>query len=86
MLTVSPELQGKGLGKMLLEESEAFAQFWDCSHIVMTVIASRIELIAWYERHGFKKTGETKPFPYGEERFGIPKVENLHFVVLKKAI
>lgn len=86
MLTVSPELQGKGLGKMLLEESEAFAQFWDCTHIVMTVISSRTELIAWYERHGFKKTGETKPFPYGDERFGIPKVENLYFDVMKKRL
>ena len=86
MLTVAPELQGKGVGKMLIEESEAFAQFWDCTSIVMTVIASRNELIAWYERHGFKKTGETKPFPYGDERFGVPKVENLFFVVMNKVI
>lgn len=86
MLTVSPELQRKGIGKMLLQESEAFAEFWDCTHIVMTVIASRSELIKWYEGHGFKKTGETKPFPYGDERFGIPKVENLYFDVMKKRL
>lgn len=86
MLTVSPELQKKGIGLMLLKESEAFAEFWDCTHIAMTVIAIRTELITWYEKHGFKKTGEKKPFPYGNERFGIPKVQDLYFEVLKKRL
>lgn len=86
MLTVSPELQGEGIGKMLLSESEALAQFWDCTSIYMTVISVRNELIAWYLKHGFKKTAETKPFPYGDERFGIPKVQGLEFVVLQKKI
>ncbi|WII72557.1 GNAT family N-acetyltransferase [Bdellovibrio sp. 22V] len=86
MLTVDPTLQKKGLGKMLLDESEALAQFWDCTTIFMTVIVQRTELIAWYEKHGFRNTGEKKPFPYGDERFGIPKVEGLEFVVLEKKI
>ncbi len=86
MLTVKPTLQGKGLGGMLLEEAEAFAQFWDCSDLYMTVIAQRKELVTWYEKRGYRNTGETKPFPYGDERFGVPKVEDLHFVVLEKKI
>lgn len=86
MLTVDPTLQKKGIGNMLLDESEAFAQFWDCTHLYMTVISVRTELIAWYEKYGFRKTGEKKPFPYGDERFGIPKVENLEFVVLEKKV
>lgn len=86
MLTVQPHLQGRGLGAALLEESEAFAQFWDCTHIYMTVIAQRDELIGWYERRGFEKTSQTKPFPYGDERFGIPKVQDLYFVVLEKSL
>lgn len=86
MLTVKPTLQGKGLGSMMLEEAEAFAQFWDCQHIYMTVIAQRPELLAWYEKQGYKNTGETKPFPYGDERFGQPKVEGLYFMVLEKEI
>lgn len=86
MLTVKPNLQGKGLGAEMLEEAEAFAQFWDCNRIFMTVIAQRTELIQWYEKHGYKNTGETKPFPYGDERFGLPKVEGLFFVVLEKRI
>lgn len=86
MLTVDPSLQNKGLGKMLLAEAEALAQFWDCTTIYMTVISARAELIAWYQKHGFHVTGEKKPFPYGDERFGIPKVEGLEFIVLEKKI
>lgn len=86
MLTVKPTLQRKGLGEMILEEAEAFADFWDCDQIYMTVIAQRPELISWYEKRGYRNTGEKKPFPYGEERFGVPKVENLHFVILEKKL
>lgn len=86
MLTVAPQLQGKGIGKMLLDESQALAEFWDCNTIFMTVISVRSELIAWYERHGFRNTHQTKPFPYGDARFGIPKVEGLQFTVLEKKL
>lgn len=86
MLTVAPELQRKGLGKMLLSESEALAEFWDCKSIFMTVITVRTELINWYKKHGFRETGEKKPFPYGDERFGLPKVQNLEFGVLEKKL
>lgn len=86
MLTVDPTLQNKGIGRMLVQESEAFAQFWDCTHIYMTVISIRTELVAWYEKLGFRNTGEKRPFPYSDERFGLPKVDNLEFVVLEKKI
>ncbi|MDG0815210.1 GNAT family N-acetyltransferase [Bdellovibrio svalbardensis] len=86
MLTVDPTLQKKGIGRMLVQESEAFAQFWDCTQIYMTVISVRKELIAWYEKLGFRNTGEKRPFPYGDERFGQPKVDNLEFVILEKKI
>lgn len=86
MLTVKPDLQGKGLGKMLVEESEALAQFWDCTFLTMTVIPHRKELINWYIKLGFKNTGKTKPFPYGDERFGIPKVKDLEFVILERKL
>ena len=86
MLTVNPKLQSKGIGKLLLSESEAFAEFWDCGKIYMTVISVRSELIAWYAKHGYKNTQEKKPFPYGDERFGMPKVQNLEFTVLEKKL
>lgn len=86
MITVSPQMQDKGIGKLLIEEGEAFAQFWDCTHIFMTVISVRSELISWYQKLGYKKNGEKRPFPYGDERFGIPKVKDLEFIVLEKKI
>ena len=86
MLTVDPTLQKKGIGGQLMEESEAFAQFWDCTKIFMTVISVRTELIKWYEKKGFKNTQVKKPFPYGNERFGLPKVNDLEFVVLERKI
>jgi hypothetical protein len=52
----------------------------------MTVIVQREELIAWYERRGYRRTGSYKPFPYGQERFGIPRREDLRFEVLVKEL
>jgi hypothetical protein len=52
----------------------------------MTVIESRIELIAWYERRGYRATGEHRPFPYDDPRFGLPKRTDLRFVVLHKQL
>ncbi len=86
MLTVHPEYQNKKIGKMLLSEAEALAEFWECNNIAIEVITLRTELISWYEKRGFKKTGETKPFPMNDPRFGIPKVEKLEFLVMKKKI
>lgn len=86
MLTVSPEIQSQGIGKMLISEAEAFCQFWDCTHIFMTVITARTELIAWYLKLGFKDTKELQKFPYGDERFGIPKRSDLVFTTLEKRV
>jgi ribosomal protein S18 acetylase RimI-like enzyme len=83
MLTVSPELQAKGIGKQLLRAAEAEARKQNCRDIYMTVISERKELIAWYERHGYVCTGERKPFPHDDPRFGIPTMP-LEFVVLRK--
>ena len=52
----------------------------------MTVIRQRDSLIAWYERRGYQRTGETKPFPYGDERFGTPKTPGLELVTLAKSL
>jgi ribosomal protein S18 acetylase RimI-like enzyme len=84
LLTVSPELQAGGIGKQLLVASEIYAKGYECPCIFMRVISRRVELIAWYERHGYQKTGETKPFPT-DQQFGIPTAP-LEFIILKKAL
>ena len=85
MLTVSPQLQGAGIGKELLKNAEWWAHQANANAIVMTVISIRSELIAWYERHGYSRTGETKAFPSSDPRFGIPK-QDLEFIILKKSL
>lgn len=84
MLSVSPELQGAGIGKQLMRAAEEYATKNNCLSIFMTVISVRLELIAWYERHGYKKTGETKPFPAGG-KFGMQK-QPLELIVLEKNV
>lgn len=84
MLSVLPDIQGAGIGKALLAAAHEHAIKNQCSHIFMTVISVRHELIAWYERHGYKRTGETKPFPVGE-KFGIQK-QPLELIVLEKKL
>jgi ribosomal protein S18 acetylase RimI-like enzyme len=84
LLSVRPALQKKQLGRTLLAAAEEFARERGARRIRMTVIHLRDTLIAWYERRGYTLTGETKPFPYGDNRFGKPLRDDLHFVVLQK--
>jgi ribosomal protein S18 acetylase RimI-like enzyme len=87
MLTVRPTAQGSGLGQRLLQAAERWAiEQWSSRAVHMTVIQQRSELIAWYERHGYSRTGERKPFPYGDERFGVPRRGDLEFEVLCKPL
>jgi ribosomal protein S18 acetylase RimI-like enzyme len=63
MLCVSPEMQSAGLGRRLLDAAENHARNLGIAAMEMTVIDSRDALIAWYERRGYARTGETRPFP-----------------------
>jgi ribosomal protein S18 acetylase RimI-like enzyme len=85
MLTVRPDLQAKGIGKILLKAGEDEARKQGCKKVIMTVITLRSELIAWYVRHGYKDTGERKPFAFSDPRFGQPK-QSLQFAVLEKVL
>lgn len=85
MFSVRPTLQGNGLGKRVLAEAERIVrEAWRLPAMRMTVIDSRAELIAFYERRGYRRTGVFKPFPYGDARFGIPRRDDLRFEVLEK--
>ncbi|HEY6504497.1 MAG TPA: GNAT family N-acetyltransferase [Chitinophagaceae bacterium] len=84
MLSVSPLLQAKGIGKQLMNAATEHAKQQNCSSIFMRVISVRHELIAWYERQGYVKTGITEPFPK-DDRFGIP-TQPLKFIIMEKDI
>ncbi|MDF6040787.1 GNAT family N-acetyltransferase [Streptomyces sp. JH14] len=85
MFAVRPDLQGGGLGKAVIAEAERTVQdSWGATEMHMTVISVREELIAWYERRGYRRTGRMSPFPYGDDRFGIPQRDDLAFELLIK--
>ena len=86
LLTVRPDLQQRQLGRTLLAAAEDFARQRGAHRIGMTVVNVRDTLIAWYQRRGYALTGETKPFPYGDERFGRPLRDDLRFLVLERDI
>jgi ribosomal protein S18 acetylase RimI-like enzyme len=87
MFSVDPRQQGGGIGKAVLAEAERIArEDWGMAHMRMTVIDIRDELIAFYERRGYRRTGIKKPFPYGDARFGLPKRDDLRFEILEKVL
>lgn len=83
MLSVLPEIQAKGIGKKLMTAAEAYALQQHCASIYMRVISARLELIAWYEKQGYKNTGQTEPFE--DNKYGTA-LKPLEFVIMEKVI
>ncbi|MGY1459765.1 MULTISPECIES: GNAT family N-acetyltransferase [unclassified Luteimonas] len=87
MFAVEPTLQGGGIGRAVVAECERIARDdWQLRRMCMTVIDLREELIAWYGRLAYRRTGEYKPFPYGDPRFGAPRRDDLRFEILEKTL
>ena len=82
MLTVDPLKQANGIGKKLMKAAEEYAKENECPCIFMNVISVRNELVTWYERQGYYKTGEKKPLP-SDTRFGKP-TQPLEFAIMQK--
>jgi ribosomal protein S18 acetylase RimI-like enzyme len=86
MVTVRPGLQGQGVGRALVAKAEREADVrWGAAGMRMQVIRQRSELIAWYERLGYRQTGETLPFP-ADHPGVITRRNDLEFVILAKPI
>ncbi len=86
MLAVRPGAQDRGLGRTMLHRAEAEGIGMGAQIARMTVVSVRESLIAWYERHGYRRTGATERFPYEDARFGAPLRSDLEFVVLEKTL
>jgi ribosomal protein S18 acetylase RimI-like enzyme len=84
MLSVWPQLQGKGIGKKLLQAANDYALLVNCRSVYMSVISARTELIDWYKRHGYSDTGERKPFP--EDGITGTHLQPLEFIILEKKL
>lgn len=86
MLAVNPILQGQGIGKALLQVAEIAAQqTWSANRFVMEVISCRLDLIAFYERRGYRRTGINKVFPINPSVW-TPKVSDLQLALLEKIL
>lgn len=84
MIAVKPSLQNKGYGKILIQAAEAIClREWRVVGFHMAVISIRHELIAFYERLGYKRTGEFAEFPVKSDLWQ-PKVEGLNLQYLAK--
>lgn len=84
MLSIRPTLQGGGLGRRLVEAAHAaLADRFGARRVRISVFPQRETLIAWYQRLGYRPTGDTLPFPYGNPRFGLPRRDDLYFVVME---
>jgi ribosomal protein S18 acetylase RimI-like enzyme len=81
-LTVSPDIQGQGIGKMMLKYADEYAKAHNYTAIIITVVSGRVELIDWYIRHGYQLTGKSKPFP-AQMGFGNP-LKEIELIELKR--
>lgn len=86
MFAVSPMEQGGGIGKKMMYAADEFALEKSCDRIVISVISTRSELIAWYGRHGYVATGRSIAFEDIEGRFGDPKVPDIALIEMEKML
>ena len=86
MLSVRPDAQAAGLGSKLLAAGEAQGRAWGRAMVEITVVRQRPELIAWYERRGYRLAGRSEPFPYSHGEFGVGLRDDLVLEVMEKAV
>lgn len=86
MLSVAPDLQDRRLGRRIMDAAEALVRARGGRRVRLSVVNARDALIGWYERRGYRRTGETMPFPYEDQRFGRPLRDDLEFVILEKTL
>ena len=87
LLSVRPAMQGSQFGRHMLAAAERYVRKeFGSRAIEMTVIEQREELVSWYERRGYERTGERRPFPYDDASLGSPTRADLEFVVLRRTL
>lgn len=86
MLATHPSQQNQGLGKQLLAAAEAFAiTRYGATCYKMSVLSSRPELLAYYERRGYQLTGTCSPYPV-DAGVGQPRGLELQVLSLVKPV
>lgn len=90
MFAVHPELQGQGVGNVILEAAETFAERHlkstkQPSYLTMSILNQRPELLAYYQRRGYQLNGNKMPFPVDGNN-GEPKRQDLELLELEKIV
>ena len=86
MFAINPEYQANGLGKQMMQAAEALVQReWGARKILMDVISVRREMIAFYERRGYRLTGKVKPFPVNPDLW-TAKAAKLELARMEKSL
>lgn len=99
---VNPDLQGSGVGTILLEKAEVLAKGYlteqclakqkeqnntvDKKPIKMLVLKGRDKMLAYYQRRGYICTGNTQSFSNNDSKGSDSKDNELHFTEIAKAI
>jgi ribosomal protein S18 acetylase RimI-like enzyme len=84
MFAVKPTGQANGVGKAMMAEAEAMViREWSAKKILMDVISVRAELIAFYERRGYSRTGKMNDFPVSKDLW-TPKAKDLMLARMEK--
>jgi len=85
MLATNPAMQAQGLGKQMLRHAEAYAiDHYDVSVLKISVLTSRPELLAFYERRGYVLTGQVEEYPVSAG-VGQPRIAGIQLLSLEKA-
>ena len=100
MFAVHPELQGQGVGNIILQAAERFAarhlqsdkQATDSqatdkkpARLTMSILSHRPELLSYYQRRGYQLNGNKIPFP-NDGNNGEPKRQDLELLELEKMV
>ena len=91
---VHPALQGRGIGDTMLSAVETFAirhahaknvTHLPLTHLSMSILSHRPELLSYYQRRGYLLTGEKMAFPRDGNN-GDPKRHDVFLEFLQKPI
>ena len=95
MFAVHPQLQGQGVGNIILQAAETFAERHlssseqknnqQPSRLTMSILSHRPELLAYYQRRGYQLNGNKMPFP-DDGNNGEPKRQDLQLLELEKIV
>ena len=95
MFAVHPQLQGQGVGNIILQAAETFAgrhlsssdqqNNQQPSRLTMSILSHRPELLAYYQRRGYQLNGNKMPFP-DDGNNGEPKRQDLELLELEKIV